>query len=307
MNQPAKRPAEETARGRRDTLLSAERMSAQIHQVEGDTLKVLRSRNWGDYVAPFLYRRLTGRKPATIPMDKESTVPHYLTIGSVLQLCDRNSVVWGTGFLSEQDDLGLLSWKPGANRVLQAPAAVHAVRGPLTRNKLESMGIPCPPIYGDPALLFPKVYTPSVQKSRYRLGVIAHFTERTIPQVEAFARDPNVLIIDIVHSRLQYFTGDARYYQVIDKIAQCEKVVSGSLHGLILADAYGIPAHWIQLSGKRPTSEFKFVDYFQSVGRSDYIMSASQANSVASIEKGFRSYKLRLDTSPLLESCPFLR
>jgi pyruvyltransferase len=272
-----------------------------------DTLKVLRSRHWGDYVAPYLYRKLTGRKPKTIQMDRQSTVPHYLTIGSVMQLCDRNSIVWGSGFLSEHDDLGLLSWKNGSNRVLQAPATVDAVRGPLTRAKLEHMGIYCPPVYGDPALLFPKIYRPPTCKTRYRLGVIAHFTERTIPQLRALADDPNIRLIEIVHSRWKYFTGDIRYTQVVDEIVQCDKIVSGSLHGLILADAYGIPAHWIRLSEKRPTSAFKFQDYFASVGRPDYLMIPSEPCSLAGIERDFRPYRLKLKVDPLLEACPFLK
>ena len=45
---------------------------------------------------------------------------------------------------------------------------------------------------------------------------------------------------------------------------ECAVVSSTSLHGLILADAYGIPARWI--SGNTAVHPFKFHDYFESMG-----------------------------------------
>src|SRR5690606_13902336 len=122
-----------------------------------ESLKVLRSRNWGDYIAPYLYQGLVDRRPRCIPTLKEAAAPHFLTVGSVLQLCDSFSDVWGAGFLTDKDDLGSLSWKRGTDRVVRVPRAVHAVRGPLSRAKLARMGVSCPAVYGDPALLLPRI------------------------------------------------------------------------------------------------------------------------------------------------------
>jgi hypothetical protein len=43
----------------------------------------------------------------------------------------------------------------------------------------------------------------------------------------------------------------------------CQSVASSSLHGLILADAYGLPTRWIQESSS--VIPFKFYDYFASI------------------------------------------
>ena len=51
---------------------------------------------------------------------------------------------------------------------------------------------------------------------------------------------------------------------VIDEITSCMRIVSSSLHGIIVAHAYGIPALWVQ-NNYVDTDGFKFYDYFSSV------------------------------------------
>jgi len=51
---------------------------------------------------------------------------------------------------------------------------------------------------------------------------------------------------------------------MVKNITQCRVVSSSSLHGLILADAYGIPARWIR--GTSNIIAFKYLDYGESFG-----------------------------------------
>lgn len=77
-----------------------------------------------------------------------------MIIGSSLTLlCNSESIVWGAGVIDNAEEL------------LAHPKKVLAVRGPLSRQYLLERGIECPAVYGDPALLVPKVYNPSIEKN----------------------------------------------------------------------------------------------------------------------------------------------
>lgn len=60
----------------------------------------------------------------------------------------------------------------------------------------------------------------------------------------------------------------------IDEIVSARFVVSSSLHGLILAEAYGVPC--VMLKNTESSDLFKYKDYYYSTGRKHFFM----ANSV---------------------------
>ena len=136
-------------------------------------------------------------------------------------------------------------------------------------------GVQCSEVYGDPALLLTLVYQPcrgvqrstsascvqEVQKATFRLGIIPHVVDLHHPVIEEI-RDKHadeILIIDLAHYE--------KWTDVIDQICSCERILSSSLHGLIVSDAYQVPSCWIELSGKISGGYFKFVDYASSVDR----------------------------------------
>ena len=54
----------------------------------------------------------------------------------------------------------------------------------------------------------------------------------------------------------------------IDQLIQSNMIISSALHGIILAESYGIPT--IYLKDNKINKDFKFNDYYSGTGRSEY-------------------------------------
>lgn len=242
--------------------------------------------NWGDALNPILIQNLSGRKPILseeIINLKNQDV--YSVIGSVLGIVnDKSLVIWGSGFISS------------SSRFKIKPRRICAVRGPLTRELIVNQGIDCPKVYGDPALLYPLFYRPNIKK-KYRLGIIPHFIDKNNQLMNIFKNSPDILIINIL----------CETNELVDNICKCEVVASSSLHGIIAADAYGIPSIWIELSENVIGDGFKFYDYFESVGRkNEKPFRITEDTTVQEIFNEHKNYKIDIDLGKLLEVCPFL-
>ncbi|WP_418983905.1 polysaccharide pyruvyl transferase family protein [Alistipes sp.] len=247
-------------------------------------------RNWGDDINYFFLRTITGRK---IVVYDYSSLAHrlhkvnYMAIGSSLTLlCNDRTVVWGAGVIDPRQELPA------------KPLRVEAVRGPLTRQYLLDRRIDCPEVYGDPALLLPSYYRPKTVK-RYKLGVIPHYADYGSPLLERLKNDPEVLVI-----RTEQYD---HWHDFPDQICSCEAIASSSLHGLIVAEAYGIPNLWIEVSDAILGGHFKYHDFFLSIGRDrniPYKISGKPQKEELLIELQ-RWQAGSIDTRQLKEHCPF--
>ena len=198
-------------------------------------------------------------------------------VGSIIHYADNNSIVWGAGLISPNH-------KPRGN------PKIRAVRGPLTRKKLLDLGHECPEVYGDPALLYPRYYTPKAEK-KHKLGIIPHYKDKQNP----WLKHQKAKIIDI----------QGGVNQVVDDVCSCEAIISSSLHGVILADAYGIPGYWIKLSDRLVGGNFKFKDYLLSVGRAVDPIVISESTTIKDIRDQFYDYRIKIDLNQLMDKCPF--
>ena len=94
---------------------------------------------------------------------------------------------------------------------------------------------------------------------------------------------------------------------MIDTICACDVILSSSLHGLIISDAYAIPNVWIKLSDKVEGNGFKFKDYFLSVQRNtvEPIVVKNLSDVYTAIDYSSQYSQIKFDPIPLLHSCPF--
>ena len=251
-----------------------------------------RGRNWGDALNVRLVQTLSGKRPITIDLksqyrllDQNSESSLYLVVGSTLQYAERHTVVWGAGFIAQNS-------QPAGE-----PRAVRAVRGPLSRAKLLESGIACPDIFGDPALLLPMFVRPRIS-ARYRLGLIPHYCHRRDSELRRIGAQPGVRILNV-------FAGTAK---LVRDALQCAVIGSSSLHGLILADAYGLPSVWLRFGQALQGSTFKFEDYYASIGAHRvYSFDLTPDVSVHDILRAAVRRSIRLDLTRLLGASPFAR
>lgn len=192
------------------------------------------SNNFGDLIGPYIAQKITGRR--VMYTELSADYPHYIFGGSVLNHANPHAVVWGAGLGSITD---------GVNQA----CTIKAVRGPLTRARVLSIGRDCPAVYGDLGMLMPRFYEPKL-KTKRKYGIVPHYVD----QYRAFDRYRD--FIDVFQP----------IEAVIDEICSCERIYSSSLHGIIIAHAYGIPAAWIKLSDSLGGDGTKFRDYYASIG-----------------------------------------
>lgn len=162
-------------------------------------------------------------------------------VGSVLEHLPDNwsGTVCGAGLL-----------RP-ASRIDLTHARILALRGHLTADRVT--GNLDTTVLGDPGLLAPRFIPQPIAK--YELGVVPHWSD-----TELRDRFPHAHFIDVRKPP----------NEVIAEIARCQRVISSSLHGLIVADAYGIPRQAeLFAQAQHEGGDFKFRDYQSIYGDTD--------------------------------------
>lgn len=190
--------------------------------------------NYGDMFTKF-FIETTYAVPVERVLANEADL---VAAGSILQLVPRSfeGHILGTGFMYAR------------NRGIYPRAQVHLVRGPLTAERIGRPDVK----FGDLGLLASEyVFDPYTPSKRFKTGIVPHYVDKTL-------RGRGDVDIDIMSPPLEF----------ISKVAECEAIVTSSLHGLITADSLGIPRTWVphpQVLGEG----FKFHDYNRSLGLGD--------------------------------------
>jgi len=247
--------------------------------------------NWGDDINITFLQDISNLNilvKSESPLYKYFPIKAFNCIGSVIgYYTDKYTSIWGSGIISENMSIPY------------KPIRVYSVRGPLTREILLKNGIDCPEIYGDPALLISRYYRPDIEK-KYELGIIPHFIDENNNAIKDFCEShPDVLII---HMR-----GYKHWQDIPNQILSCKKIISSSLHGLIVSDSYGIPNKWVRFSNDIVGGNFKYHDYFASVGRicGDPTPINTSIDIKNIIDNNLFELASNIDYDIIFEACPF--
>ena len=177
---------------------------------------------------------------------------NILTIGSNLD-CFKNVQnksckklhIYGSGFMYPLE---------GNSNYFYRNAEVHAIRGELSKNQLETLldtrfdNV----VMGDPGLLIRKMFT-YTKSPKYDVGIVCHMDDKNNPNLK-----------NIKLSNLSYCFIDIQQQtnKFVQEIANCNFILSSSLHGLICSDSLLIPNRQIILSDKIGGGNYKFRDYY---------------------------------------------
>lgn len=236
--------------------------------------------NFGDAMSPFIVEKLSGHKVVPSAMWNAD----MMAVGSVFYR--------GDYFMADTYNAGLLRRAKAAawdlNRILSRPITVWgagflqyppfkkphfcrklnilALRGHYTRRILEQYGLMKGDekiAYGDPGLLFVDLFGIKPDP-KYDIGIIPHkydIQHGCIHEIESTLAWFGVLskVINVADVPIK----------VVSEIAQCKKIISASLHGLIVADSLGIPNLHVcfsSLGHSQEDYELKFRDYYSAYG-----------------------------------------
>jgi pyruvyltransferase len=180
--------------------------------------------NFGDVLTPLLFERLAGIRLEWAPAEEAD----LFAVGSIIEIIPRGytGLVVGSG-----------CWYDAPVELDQA--RVLALRGVLTA-RLAGLR---PPLLADLGLLAPDLLDRQPERD-LPVGTVRAGGDPRPPAGVDLRPDSDALTL-------------------IATAARCQTIVSSSLHGLILADALGIPNMW----DPYPTSPaFKFRDYASAYG-----------------------------------------
>lgn len=187
--------------------------------------------NFGDEIGLLILQQL-GYDVEFIDRPEEADI---FTTGSIvsyiMQHGKQGAIVWGSGAL--EDDI---------TDDFRKRFKIVAVRGHLTGKRIDPINGLMSAAKGDPALLAPLFWRPQ-RSVTYGLGVIRHYLDRNdYPMAD--------IIID----------ASEPVEEVIRQLNMCVTIASSSLHGLILAYAYGIPSMRIP-RGDIIGGDWKYLDF----------------------------------------------
>jgi pyruvyltransferase len=226
--------------------------------------------NFGDELSRVVVEKIINKTVQYHSLEQETKT--VLAIGSVLHYARNNDIIWGSGFrenpLQEKRFTCL---------------DIRAVRGPITRKFLLDLNINCPEVYGDPALLLNDLFPEF----------------KTSEKIFDYIIIPNLADIPYLITYKNVVLPTSPWQEIVKKINQSKLVISSSLHGIIVAESYGIPARLLKMTTHEPL--LKYHDYYESTGRAKfkYATSVQEALIIGGELPGY------INLIPLKESFPY--
>lgn len=195
--------------------------------------------NFGDLLGPMIVSRIVANHGLT---ERDGT-RRLLAVGSIINLARAGDVIWGVG----------ANGKTLHRLTTYRELDIRAVRGPLTRAFLQEKGYHVPAIYGDPGMLLGRLWPREHAARRVRprpVTVVPNFNDMPHAVGRSDVVDPRTYVWD-----------------VLGALAASDLVVGSSLHAIVVAESFGVPARLVTSSVE---PRFKYEDYYRGTGRNEF-------------------------------------
>lgn len=200
--------------------------------------------NFGDAIAPLLLNHFLIEHFSKVKIEWDTVSRSSVaSIGSILEHLPPlwDGYILGSGKLKEHSQLHNMS-----------RAKVLAVRGPLSAKAFRgSIAL------GDPGLLANELV--GHQEKKFDLGIVPHWKDtELVDRFSKIIKPPTSVLI--ISPREEPLT-------VLRKIGSCRRIVTSSLHGMIVADAFGGIPRRVELCAAldKEGGDFKFRDYSAAI------------------------------------------
>lgn len=196
--------------------------------------------NFGDALAPLLLERFAELKVEWDTISRSSIA----SIGSILEHIPPlwDGYVLGSGKLMEMSRLHLHT----------RTAKILAIRGPLS-----ARGVPGEFVLGDPGLLADELV--GLQEKQWDLGIVPHWQDNQLAKkFMKLVKPPHTY--KIINPKDDVLS-------VIRQIGACRRIVTSSLHGMIIADSFGNIPRRVEICPlmQKDGGDFKFRDYSAAI------------------------------------------
>lgn len=205
--------------------------------------------------------------------------------------------VWGSGFIKDPES---------SDERLMRRLNIRAVRGRVTLERLRGLtGLDLDDVaVGDPGLLASRLYP--AKKVPFRVcGIIPHHAElaeiKRSNEIVAIERESGILQDSTVKAMPLFerlaksipgavvLNPESPPKTVIGRISECEAVLSSAMHGLIVADSFGIPNIRVIASESLMGGDYKFKDYYSAFSKDRYRIVDIREDMPASILESTRN------------------
>jgi len=280
--------------------------------------------NLGDALSPVIVAAMSGLPVRHAHFDE--SIERIVSVGTIGQSQRLGTVhFWGTGVDATRN--AVQSPFRHYIRPPQTRFQVHGLRGVFSARVLRENGIDVPEIYGDPVWFLPRLFPEQRTADIADLGVVLHITELDRPDSSGTASEEfkRYLIPPSLAGRVRLINTYVRptleaIGAKIREMTSCRCLLSTSLHGMVIAEAYGIPCAWfapfagglleLPVCGAGLADiDHRLKDFYSGAGRDRVLTYAQKRDSstdweaaIAAIERAWKP--LRFDDRPLFDSFP---